>query len=103
MISVMTFSGRNKRWVIKSNNMTPVVGEKMIRSWDLYRLSQALPYSCCSSALPEWDKHTGRKENGTINRLLYSPQGSTILYSKMLFAFYFDTSANCYVPFAWLI
>jgi ABC-2 type transport system permease protein len=29
------------------------------------------------------------KENGTINRLLYSPlKGSTILYSKMLFAFF---------------
>jgi ABC-type Na+ efflux pump permease subunit len=29
------------------------------------------------------------RENGTINRLLYSPlKGSTILYSKMLFAFF---------------
>jgi ABC-2 type transport system permease protein len=29
------------------------------------------------------------KENGTINRLLYSPlKGSTILYGKMLFAFF---------------
>ncbi len=29
------------------------------------------------------------KENGTINRLLYSPlKGSTILYAKMLFAFF---------------
>jgi ABC-2 type transport system permease protein len=45
------------------------------------------------------------KENGTINRLLYSPlKGSTILYSKMLFAFSVSIlqMATMFL-FAWLI
>jgi len=45
------------------------------------------------------------KENGTINRLLYSPlKGSTILYSKMLFAFIISIfQLTAMFLFAWLI
>jgi ABC-2 type transport system permease protein len=45
------------------------------------------------------------KENGTINRLLYSPlKGSTILYSKMLFAFFISIlQLTAIFLFAWLI
>jgi len=45
------------------------------------------------------------KENGTINRLLYSPlRGSTILYSKMLFAFFISIlQLTAMFLFAWLI
>lgn len=45
------------------------------------------------------------KENGTINRLLYSPlKGSTILYSKMLFAFFISIlQLTVMFLFAWLI
>jgi ABC-2 type transport system permease protein len=45
------------------------------------------------------------KENGTINRLLYSPlNGSTILYSKMLFAFFISIlQLSAMLLFAWLI
>lgn len=45
------------------------------------------------------------KENGTINRLLYSPlKVSTILYSKMLFAFFISIlQLTAMFLFAWLI
>ena len=45
------------------------------------------------------------KENGTINRLLYSPlRGSTILYSKMLFAFFISIlQLTAMFIFAWLV
>jgi len=45
------------------------------------------------------------KENGTINRLLYSPlKGSTILYSKMLFAFFISMlQLTAMLLFAWLV
>ena len=45
------------------------------------------------------------KENGTINRLLYSPlKGSTILFSKMLFAFFISIlQLSAMFLFAWLI
>jgi ABC-type Na+ efflux pump permease subunit len=45
------------------------------------------------------------KENGTINRLLCSPlKGSTILYSKMLFAFFISIlQLTAMFLFAWLI
>jgi ABC-2 type transport system permease protein len=45
------------------------------------------------------------KENGTINRLLYSPlKGSTILYGKMLFAFFISIlQLTTMFLFAWLI
>jgi len=45
------------------------------------------------------------KENGTINRLLYSPlKGSTILYSKMLFAFFISVlQLTAMFLFAWLM
>jgi ABC-2 type transport system permease protein len=45
------------------------------------------------------------RENGTINRLLYSPlKGSTILYSKMLFAFFISIlQLTVMFLFAWLI
>jgi ABC-2 type transport system permease protein len=45
------------------------------------------------------------KENGTINRLLYSPlKGSTILYGKMLFAFFISIlQLTAMFLFAWLI
>jgi ABC-2 type transport system permease protein len=45
------------------------------------------------------------KENGTINRLLYSPlMGSTILYGKMLFAFFISIlQLTAMFLFAWLI
>jgi ABC-type multidrug transport system permease subunit len=45
------------------------------------------------------------KENGTINRLLFSPlKGSTILYSKMLFAFFISIlQLTAMFLFAWLI
>jgi len=45
------------------------------------------------------------KENGTINRLLYSPlKGSSILYSKMLFAFFISIlQLTSMFLFAWLI
>ncbi len=45
------------------------------------------------------------KENGTINRLLYSPlKGSTILYGKMLFAFFISIlQLTVMFLFAWLI
>ncbi|MCU0377441.1 MAG: ABC transporter permease [Bacteroidales bacterium] len=45
------------------------------------------------------------KENGTINRLLYSPlKGSTILYSKMLFAFFISIlQLTVMFLFAWII
>ena len=44
------------------------------------------------------------KENGTINRLLYSPlRSSTILYSKMLFAFFISVlQLTAMFLFAWL-
>jgi ABC-type multidrug transport system permease subunit len=44
------------------------------------------------------------KENGTINRLLISPlQGSTILYGKMLFAFFISIlQLSVMFFFAWL-
>lgn len=44
------------------------------------------------------------KENGTINRLLYSPlKSSTILYSKMLFAFFISVlQLTTMFLFAWL-
>jgi ABC-2 type transport system permease protein len=44
------------------------------------------------------------KENGTINRLLYSPlKGSTILYSKMVFAFFISIlQLTVMFIFAWL-
>jgi ABC-2 type transport system permease protein len=45
------------------------------------------------------------KENGTINRLLYSPlKGSSILYGKMLFAFFISVlQLTSMFLFAWLI
>jgi len=45
------------------------------------------------------------KENGTINRLLYSPlKGSTILYGKMLFAFFISiVQLTAMFLFAWLV
>jgi len=45
------------------------------------------------------------KENGTINRLLYSPlKGSTILYGKMIFAFFISIiQLTAMFLFAWLI
>jgi len=45
------------------------------------------------------------KENGTINRLLYSPlKGSSILYSKMLFAFFISIlQLSAMFLFAWLV
>jgi ABC-type Na+ efflux pump permease subunit len=45
------------------------------------------------------------KENGTINRLLYSPlKGSTILYGKMLFAFFISIlQLSAMFLFAWLV
>lgn len=45
------------------------------------------------------------KENGTIKRLLYSPlRGSTILYSKMLFAFFISIlQLTTMFIFAWLV
>ena len=45
------------------------------------------------------------KENGTINRLLYSPlKGSAILYGKMLFAFFISIlQLTVMFLFAWLI
>ena len=45
------------------------------------------------------------KENGTINRLLYSPlKGSTILYSKMLFAFFISIlQLTTMFIFSWLV
>ena len=45
------------------------------------------------------------KENGTINRLLYSPlKSSSILYSKMLFAFFISIlQLTAMFLFAWLI
>jgi ABC-2 type transport system permease protein len=45
------------------------------------------------------------KENGTINRLLYSPlKASTILYGKMLFAFFISIlQLTTMFLFAWLI
>jgi ABC-type Na+ efflux pump permease subunit len=45
------------------------------------------------------------KENGTIKRLLYSPlKGSTILYSKMLFAFFISIlQLTAMFLFAWLV
>jgi len=45
------------------------------------------------------------KENGTINRLLYSPlKNSTILYSKMLFAFFISMlQLTSMFLFSWLI
>jgi ABC-2 type transport system permease protein len=45
------------------------------------------------------------KENGTINRLLYSPlKVSTILYSKMLFAFFVSIlQLTAMFLFAWLV
>ncbi len=45
------------------------------------------------------------KENGTINRLLYSPlKGSTILFGKMLFAFFISIlQLTAMFLFAWLI
>jgi ABC-type Na+ efflux pump permease subunit len=45
------------------------------------------------------------KENGTINRLLYSPlNGSAILYGKMLFAFFISIlQLTAMFLFAWLI
>lgn len=45
------------------------------------------------------------KENGTINRLLYSPlKASTILYSKMVFAFFISIlQLTAMFLFAWLI
>ncbi len=45
------------------------------------------------------------KENGTINRLLYSPlKGSAILYSKMLFAFFISIlQLTAMFLFAWLV
>lgn len=45
------------------------------------------------------------KENGTINRLLYSPlRGSTILYSKMLFAFFIAVvQLTTMFLYAWLV
>jgi ABC-2 type transport system permease protein len=45
------------------------------------------------------------KENGTINRLLYSPlKGSTILYGKMLFAFFISIiQLTAMFLFAWVI
>jgi ABC-2 type transport system permease protein len=45
------------------------------------------------------------KENGTINRLLYSPlKGSTILYSKMLFAFFISIlQLSAMFLYAWLV
>lgn len=45
------------------------------------------------------------KENGTIKRLLYSPlKGSTILYSKMFFAFFISVlQLTAMFLFAWLV
>jgi len=45
------------------------------------------------------------KENGTINRLLYSPlKGSAILYGKMMFAFFISIlQLTSMFLFAWLI
>jgi ABC-type multidrug transport system permease subunit len=45
------------------------------------------------------------KENGTINRLLYSPlKSSTILYSKMLFAFFISIlQLTTMFLFAWVV
>ena len=73
-----------------SPEMISIVGEKNNRDLDLIQAIAGtailmLLFSMASVGTSILDE----KENGTINRLLYSPVNSqTILYSKMLFAFF---------------
>jgi len=73
-----------------SPEMTSIVGEKSNSDLDLIQAIAGtailmLLFSMASVGTSILDE----KENGTINRLLYSPINSqTILYSKMLFAFF---------------
>jgi len=93
---------RNKQ-VIK---WTPVVGEKNDTKLGLIQaVAGTAILMLLFSVAGVGTSILEEKENGTINRLLYSPlKGSAILYSKMLFAFFISIlQLTAMFLFAWLI
>ena len=85
---------------------TPVVGEKNDTKLGLIQaIAGTAIFMLLFSVAGVGTSILEEKENGTINRLLYSPlKGSTILYSKMLFAFFISIlQLTAMFLFAWLI
>jgi len=100
------------RTVIKNDNNTPaikwtsIVGEKNDTKLGLIQaVAGTAILMLLFSVAGVGTSILEEKENGTINRLLYSPlKGSTILYGKMLFAFFISIlQLTTMFLFAWLI
>jgi ABC-type Na+ efflux pump permease subunit len=100
------------RAAIKNNNYTPVikwtsiVGEKNDTKLGLIQaVAGTAILMLLFSVAGVGTSILEEKENGTINRLLYSPlKGSAILYGKMLFAFFISIlQLTSMFLFAWLL
>jgi ABC-type Na+ efflux pump permease subunit len=94
--------GKNKQTIM----WTPVVGEKNDTKLGLIQaVAGTAILMLLFSVAGVGTSILEEKENGTINRLLCSPlKGSTILYSKMLFAFFISIlQLTAMFLFAWLI
>lgn len=95
-------NGRNKQAI----KWTPVVGIKNDTRLGLIQaVSGTAILMLLFSVAGVGTSILEEKENGTINRLLYSPlKVSTILYSKMLFAFFISIlQLTAMFMYAWLI
>ncbi len=89
-----------------SIKLTPIVGEKNDTKLGLIQaVAGTAILMLLFSVAGVGTSILEEKENGTINRLLYSPlKSSTILYSKMLFAFFISIlQLTAMFLFAWLI
>jgi ABC-2 type transport system permease protein len=98
----VTKNGRNKQAI----KWTPIVGIKNDTKLGLIQaVAGTAILMLLFSVAGVGTSILEEKENGTINRLLYSPlKGSTILYSKMLFAFFISIlQLTAMFLFAWLI
>jgi len=94
--------GGNKQAII----WTPVVGEKNDTKLGLIQaVAGTAILMLLFSVAGVGTSILEEKENGTINRLLYSPlKRSAILYSKMLFAFFISIlQLTAMFLFAWLV
>jgi ABC-type Na+ efflux pump permease subunit len=98
----VTKEGKNNEVII----WTPVVGEKNDTKLGLIQaVAGTAILMLLFSVAGVGTSILEEKENGTINRLLYSPlKASTILYSKMLFAFFISIlQLTAMFIFAWLV
>ena len=100
------------RTAIKNNNNTPeikwtsIVGERNDTKLGLIQaVAGTAILMLLFSVAGVGTSILEEKENGTINRLLYSPlKSSTILYSKMLFAFFISIlQLTTMFLFAWVV